>query len=144
MCLTYVKTYIEGKTGHIINGHIPVRFKDGESPMKAGGKLILIDGGMSTTYRKQTGIAGYTLIYNSYGLAITSHSPFESIHVIVEQNLEMMSQRYVVEQVERRMSVEDTDNGKRLLNDIEDLKSLLFLYESGAISEKTDGGNRKR
>ncbi len=135
---------LDPKTGHIINGHIPVRFKDGESPMKAGGKLILIDGGMSTTYRKQTGIAGYTLIYNSYGLAITSHSPFESIHVIVEQNLEMMSQRYVVEQVERRMSVEDTDNGKRLLNDIEDLKSLLFLYESGAISEKTDGGNRKR
>ncbi len=126
---------IDTETGHIINGHIPVKFKDGESPVKAGGKLILIDGGMSTAYRKQTGIAGYTLIYNSYGLAITSHSPFESIDSIVEQNSEMISQKYIVEKVGKRVLVQDTDNGKKLRQDVEDLKNLMFLYESGTISE---------
>lgn len=127
---------VDFKNGHIINGHIPVKFKDGENPIKANGKLILIDGGMSKTYRKQTGIAGYTLIFNSYGLAITSHTPFESIDTIVENNMEMMSQRYIVEKVERRILVRDTDIGKKLLDDIEDLNNLLFLYDSGAISEK--------
>ncbi len=128
---------INHENGHIINGHIPVKFKDGESPIKANGKLILIDGGMSTTYRKQTGIAGYTLIYNSYGLAITSHSPFESIDSIVEQNCEMVSQKNVVEKVNKRLLVRDTDKGKSLLNTIDDLKKLIFLYNSGIISEKT-------
>lgn len=127
---------IKSETGHIINGHIPVKFKDGESPIKAGGKLILIDGGMSCTYRKQTGIAGYTLIFNSYGLAITSHLPFESINSIVEQNYEMVSQKYVFEKVGERLLVRDTDNGKKLSDDIEDLKNLMFLYESGVIPEK--------
>lgn len=128
---------INCETGHIINGHIPVKFKDGESPIKANGKLILIDGGMSTVYRKQTGIAGYTLIYNSYGLAITSHSPFESINSIVEQNCEMVSQKYVVEKVGKRLLVQDTDNGKNLSNTVKDLETLMFLYESGIISKKT-------
>lgn len=127
---------IDPESGHIINGHIPVRFRSGESPVKAGGKLILIDGGMSTAYRKQTGIAGYTLIYNSYGLAITSHSPFESINSIVDTNCEMVSQKYVVESVGRRRLVSDTDNGKRLLDSVEDLKTLMFLYEAGIIAEK--------
>lgn len=127
---------IDCDSGHIINGHIPVKFKDGESPVKANGKLILIDGGMSATYRKQTGIAGYTLIYNSYGLAITSHSPFESINSIVEQNREMVSQKYIVEKVDKRLLVQDTDNGKNLLDSIEDLETLMFLYDSGVIPEK--------
>ncbi len=129
---------INNENGHIINGHIPVKFKDGESPIKANGKLVLIDGGMSTIYRKQTGIAGYTLIYNSYGLAITSHSPFESINSIVEQNCEMVSQKYIVEKVGKRLLVQDTDNGKSLSCNIKDLKTLMFLYESGVISEKTE------
>ncbi len=124
------------KKGHIINGHIPVRFKDGESPIKANGKLILIDGGMSKAYRKQTGIAGYTLIFNSYGLALTSHYPFESIDAIIENNLEMMSQKFVVEKLSRRILVEDTDTGKHLLSDVEDLKNLMFLYDFGTIPEK--------
>jgi len=128
---------INYEDGHIINGHIPVKFKDGESPIKANGKLILIDGGMSTVYRKQTGIAGYTLIYNSYGLAITSHSPFESINSIVEQNCEMVSQKYVVEKVGKRLLVQDTDNGKSLSHTINDLETLVFLYDSGIISEET-------
>lgn len=127
---------IDCKHGHIINGHVPVRFKYGESPVKANGKLIIIDGGMSTTYRKLTGIAGYTLIFNSYGLAITSHSPFESIDSIVEKNQEMMSQKFIVEKAGRRLLVGDTDKGKKLLADIEDLKNLMFLYNSGTISEK--------
>ena len=127
---------IDSKNGHIINGHIPVRFKDGESPVKANGKLILIDGGMSKAYRKQTGIAGYTLIFNSYGLAITSHLPFESINDMIEKNYEMISQKYIVEKVEKRILVGDTDIGKKLLNDIKDLKNLMFLYESGIVSEK--------
>ena len=124
------------KKGHIINGHIPVRFKDGESPIKANGKLILIDGGMSKAYRKQTGIAGYTLIFNSYGLALTSHYPFDSIDSIIENNLEMMSQKFIVEKLNRRILVEDTDTGKRLLDDIDDLKNLMFLYDYGTIPEK--------
>jgi len=127
---------VDCDTGHIINGHIPVRFKDGESPVKANGKLILIDGGMSTAYRKQTGIAGYTLIYNSYGLAITSHAPFESIRDIIEKNHEMMSQKYIVEKVDRRILIEDTDQGKALLENVKDLKNLMFLYDSGVISQK--------
>lgn len=127
---------INSEFGHIINGHIPVKFKDGESPVKANGKLILIDGGMSAAYRKQTGIAGYTLIYNSYGLAITSHLPFESINLIVEQNREMVSQKFIVEQVGKRVLVKDTDNGKNISNTVEDLKNLMFLYESGVIAEK--------
>lgn len=140
ICNKIMKEFnIDYKCGHIINGHIPVRFKDGESPIKANGKLILIDGGMSTTYRKQTGIAGYTLIFNSYGLAITSHSPFESINSIVEKNQEMMSQKYIVEQSNRRLLVGDTDKGKELLADVEDLKNLMFLYNCGTISEKHSG-----
>ncbi len=128
---------INCEKGHIINGHIPVKFKNGESPIKANGKLILIDGGMSTVYRKKTGIAGYTLIYNSYGLAITSHSPFESINSIVELNREMVSQKYVFEKVDKRLLVQDTDNGKRLLNSIKELETLMFLYETGVVSDKT-------
>ena len=128
---------IDHINGHIINGHIPVKFKDGENPIKANGKLILIDGGMSTLYRKQTGIAGYTLIYNSYGLAITAHSPFEGIDSIVEQNGEMVSQKFVVEKTGKRLRVQDTDNGKSLLNTIRDLETLMLFYESGIVSEKT-------
>ncbi len=127
---------INSSDGHIINGHIPVRFKDGESPVKANGKLILIDGGMSKAYRKQTGIAGYTLIFNSYGLAITSHSPFESLYDIVEKNHEMMSQRYIVEKVGKRILIENTDKGKELSSMVDDLKTLIYLFDCGAISQK--------
>ncbi len=125
------------ETGHIINGHIPVKFKDGESPIKANGKLLLIDGGMSKSYSKETGIAGYTLTYNSYGLTITAHLTFESIDEIITNNLEMMSQKHVVEKTPKRVLVRDTDIGRKLLDDIEDLKNLMFLYSSGKLSEKT-------
>ena len=127
---------LEISGGHIINGHIPVKFKMGENPVKANGKLLLIDGGMSKTYRKETGIAGYTLTFNSHGLTLTSHSPFEGIDSIILNNCEMMSQKHIVEKTKRRMMVKDTDIGKKLLSDIEDLKNLMFLYNAGVISEK--------
>ncbi len=127
---------LDEEQSHIINGHIPVKFKEGEKPIKAGGKLLLIDGGMSKTYQKETGIAGYTLTFNSYGLILTSHMPFESVSYILENNLEMTSQKNVVEKTLKRTLVKDTDNGRKLLEDIEDLKKLMFLYNSGVISEK--------
>lgn len=127
---------LDDEQSHIINGHIPVKFKEGEKPIKAGGKLLLIDGGMSKTYQKETGIAGYTLIFNSYGLILTSHMPFESVNYILKNNLEMTSQKNVVEKTLMRTLVKDTDNGRKLLKDIEDLKQLMFLYNSGVISEK--------
>ena len=124
------------KNGHIVNGHIPVKFKRGENPVKANGKLLMIDGGMSKSYRKQTGIAGYTLTFNSYGLILTSHLPFDNVDSIILNNREMMSQKHIVEKAHRRILVKDTDIGKKLLSDIEDLENLMFLYNSGVISEK--------
>ncbi len=127
---------LDSAIGHIINGHIPVKFKMGENPVKANGKLLLIDGGMSKTYRSQTGIAGYTLTFNSHGLTLTSHSPFDGVDSIILNNSEMMSQKHIIEKTQRRMLVKDTDIGKKLLADIEDLKNLMFLYNAGVISEK--------
>lgn len=127
---------LDEEQSHIINGHIPVKFKEGEKPIKAGGRLLLIDGGMSKTYQKETGIAGYTLTFNSYGLTLTTHMPFESVRYIIKNNLEMTSQKNVVEKTLKRILVKDTDNGRKLLADIEDLKKLMFLYNSGVISEK--------
>ncbi len=124
------------QTGHIINGHIPVKFKDGEQPIKANGKLILIDGGMSKTYRKQTGIAGYTLTFNSYGLAITSHYPYESVNDLIENNKEMLSVKYKIQTLENRILVKDTDGGKELLQKVRDLKKLITLYDSGLVLER--------
>lgn len=128
---------LDPKKGHIINGHIPVKYKEGESPIKANGKLLLIDGGMAKSYRDRTGIAGYTLTFNSYGLTLTTHSAFESVDDIINNNLEMMSQKHVVEHSVNRILVGDTDKGKELIDRIEDLKNLMFLYNSGVISEKT-------
>ena len=76
---------LEGEESHIINGHVPVRLKDGESPVKCGGKVLVIDGGFSKAYQKETGIAGYTLIYNSYGLILAAHEPFESTESAIEK-----------------------------------------------------------
>lgn len=127
---------LEISGGHIINGHIPVKFTRGENPVKANGKLLLIDGGMSKTYRNETGIAGYTLTFNSHGLTLTSHSAFDGVDSIILNNCEMMSQKHIIEETQRRMLVKDTDIGKKLLDDIEDLKNLMFLYNAGVISEK--------
>ena len=121
---------------HIINGHVPVRRKDGESPVKCDGKLIVIDGGFSKTYHNRTGIAGYTLIYNSYGLTLTAHEPFESKEAAVSREVDIVSRREAVELSGRRTLVGDTDAGRKMRERIEELKQLIEAYRSGSVLEK--------
>ena len=121
---------LDPKKGHIINGHVPVRIKNGESPVKAGGKLFVIDGGISKAYQKATGIAGYTLIYDSHSLNLAEHKPFiagESEHTPTIRT---------VERLDRRANISDTDKGKELLETISDLRELMQAYRSGAIKER--------
>ena len=118
---------------HIINGHIPVKTIKGENPIKAEGKLLVIDGGYSKAYQKETGIGGYTLVYNSFGLKLVQHEPFESRQKAIEQGIDIISETKVVEHLDKRILVRDTDNGKKLQEQIEDLKELLVAYRKGVI-----------
>lgn len=120
---------------HIINGHVPIKFIKGENPIKANGKLIVIDGGMSKAYRKETGIAGYTLIYNSFGLVLTAHQSFGTVDDVLHNEEEMVSTRFVVESLRKRKLVRDTDIGKELQSNISDLEQLLEMYKSGILKE---------
>lgn len=129
---------LEGENSHIINGHVPVHQKEGESPVKCGGKLLVIDGGFSKQYRSVTGIAGYTLIYNSYGLMLTAHEPFESKEKAVNDCSDIVSRRVAVEHTARRISIGDTDKGVRMKMRIEDLKSLIAAYRDGVLQERDD------
>lgn len=122
---------------HIVNGHVPVKSIDGESPIKCNGKVLVIDGGFSKTYQKQTGIAGYTLIFNSYGLILAAHKPFESTEDAIENESDIVSDGVVVQRVLQRKLVGDTDNGKKIKDTIEDLQLLLKAYRSGLIKEKS-------
>ncbi len=124
-------------TAHIVNGHVPVKSIDGESPAKCNGKVFVIDGGFSKTYQKQTGIAGYTLIYNSYGLILAAHKPFESTEDAIANESDIVSDGVVVQRVLERKLVGDTDNGKKIKENIEDLQLLLNAYRSGLIKEKS-------
>jgi fructose-1,6-bisphosphatase III len=117
----------------IINGHVPVKVIKGESPVKANGRLIVIDGGLSKAYQEVTGIAGYTLIYNSHGMLLAAHEPFTSAKDAYENNVDMISSLTIVEATPRRVLVEDTDIGKKLQSDIDDLKLLLAAYQQGYI-----------
>ena len=127
---------LEPEGAHIINGHVPVKSKDGESPLKCGGKLLVIDGGFSRAYQKETGIAGYTLIYNSYGLILAAHDPFESTEAAIEKESDIHSESRMVKWVPERKCVGDTDIGRELKEKIKDLEKLLNAYYSGAIAEK--------
>ncbi len=127
---------LEGENVHIINGHVPVRLKDGEKPVKSNGKVIVIDGGFSKTYQTKTGIAGYTLTYNSYGLTLSAHEPFVSADEAVRKEMDIVSKREIIEYSDRRVLVGDTDYGKRMERRIEDLKELIHLYQSGAFAER--------
>ena len=127
---------LEGAEAHIINGHIPVEAKKGESPIKCNGKLLIIDGGFSKAYQPKTGIAGYTLIYNSYGLVLAAHEPFESVEKAVQDGSDIVSHTVLVQQVVRRKTVADTDIGKGLKESIHDLEELLAAYRAGTIVEK--------
>lgn len=126
---------IDSRTGHIINGHVPVEQSKGESPVKCGGKLLIIDGGFSKPYHAKTGIAGYTLVSNSHGMRLVSHEYFESVDAAIKQETDILSDSANVETYPRRMLVADTDNGKKLMEDIQDLKKLLAAYRDGEIAE---------
>ena len=120
----------------IINGHIPVEFKKGESPIKCNGRLLVIDGGFSKAYQPKTGIAGYTLIYNSYGFLLAAHEPFVSIAKAVEEGLDIHSDTVLVEHVTKRQMVADTDDGRRIQEEIDELEALLAAYRSGKLVER--------
>ncbi|MPM88296.1 Fructose-1,6-bisphosphatase class 3 [bioreactor metagenome] len=124
------------EVSHIINGHMPVKLKSGESPIRANGKLLVIDGGFSRAYQKATGIAGYTLIYNSYGLLLVSHDPFESTQVAIEEEKDIHSTTMVLEKEVERKRVRDTDDGEKLIAQIKDLEMLLDAYRIGLIKEQ--------
>lgn len=121
---------------HIINGHVPVKVIKGESPVKADGKLIVIDGGMSEAYQKVTGIAGYTLIYNSYGLVLVAHQPFESKQKAIEEETDILSSHMLLAQAESRKLIADTDVGEEIKRQIFELKMLLYAFNRGFIKEK--------
>ncbi|MBC1246679.1 fructose-1,6-bisphosphatase [Listeria booriae] len=123
-------------SGHIINGHTPVKEGKGESPIKANGKMLVIDGGFSPAYQKTTGLAGYTLLYNSFGLQLVSHQPFTSTEDAITQETDILSTRQVIETETERKLVRDTDIGKELLQQIDELKCLLSAYRQGLIKEQ--------
>ena len=121
---------------HIINGHTPVNVKKGESPIRADGKLYVIDGGFCKAYQKATGIAGYTLIFNSHGMKLKTHQPFTSLKNALEENVDIHSDTEIVEEEEERIMVADTDDGIIIRERIKDLKALLKAYRSGLIRER--------
>lgn len=137
ICVKVLKEFgLEGPRSHIINGHVPVKVAKGEQPVKAGGKLLVIDGGFSKAYQSETGIAGYTLIYHSRGLQLVQHEPFQSTQKAIEEGVDIISNRFVLEFTNDRVKVRDTDIGRELIGQIEDLKKLLCAYRSGLIKEK--------
>lgn len=127
---------VMGEHTHIINGHVPVKTIKGENPIKANGKLLVIDGGFSRAYQPETGIAGYTLIYNSHGMQLVQHEPFTSSQNAIEEGQDIKSTTFVVEFNSQRMMVKDTDKGKELMTQINDLQKLLVAYQNGYIKEK--------
>jgi fructose-1,6-bisphosphatase III len=126
---------LDPQTAHLINGHVPVKVKAGESPIKANGKLLVIDGGMSKAYQKVTGISGYTLIYNSYGLVLVAHQAFDSTSKAIETETDILSNITHLEQNPNRKTVADTDGGIGLRRQITDLEMLLAAYRKGLIKE---------
>ncbi|MDE6335680.1 MAG: fructose-1,6-bisphosphatase [Muribaculaceae bacterium] len=127
---------VKGEHRHIINGHVPVRVGKGENPVKANGKLMVIDGGFSKAYHDTTGIAGYTLVYHSRGFELVQHEPFTSAEEAVKNGTDIISINRLVELNSQRVRVRDTDHGKELLGQIEELKQLLYAYRHGFIKER--------
>ena len=126
---------LEGEHCHIINGHVPVKAKKGESPIKGGGKLLVIDGGFSRAYQSTSGIAGYTLIYNSRHYRIVSHQPFAGKWNAVHKNDDIANESVIFEKMETRMRVSQTDEGSELQTRVDDLLLLLEAYRTGAVTE---------
>lgn len=126
---------LDPANSHIINGHVPVKASRGESPIKANGKLLVIDGGFSKSYQPKTGLAGYTLIYNSYGIRLASHEPFESKMKAIKEEKDILSTLELLEEMDNRKHIYDTDKGKELKERVEYLKKLLSAYRLGLINE---------
>ena len=131
VAIKILKSFGLDETGHIVNGHVPVKTLKGESPIKANGRLFIIDGGMSKSYQKSTGIAGYTLISDSVHLTIATHKPFEKGKLNTPETKE-------IETIAKngRLRIKDTDRGKEIMANIEDLKELLDAFRSGLIKER--------
>ena len=127
---------VKGKNRHIINGHVPVHAASGENPIKANGKLMVIDGGFSEAYHKETGIAGYTLVYHSRGFQLVQHEPFQSARDAIQRGIDIKSTTQLVELSAHRMLVADTDKGAELRSQITDLRELLYAYRHGILTEK--------
>lgn len=127
---------MDPEVSHIICGHVPVKAKDGEDPVKCNGHVLTIDGGFSKAYQPTTGIAGYTLISNSYGFVLAAHEPLESAAAAVEKELDIHSSRRVVERVSKRTLVADTDNGAQLKQRVDELEKLIEAYRQGVIAER--------
>ncbi|MBQ1474983.1 MAG: fructose-1,6-bisphosphatase [Ruminococcus sp.] len=129
---------LDPDSAHIINGHTPVRTVKGELPIRADGKLLVIDGGFCEKYHDTTGIAGYTLIYNSHGLRLKTHRPFSSVEEALQDNQDIVSESEIIETRTDRVMVADTDDGKKIQAHIEDLQQLLYLYRCGTILPKKE------
>ena len=127
---------LDTKKSHIVNGHVPVELKKGESPIKCDGKLLIIDGGFSKAYQSKTGIAGYTLVANSHGMRLVAHEPFESMEAAVLHESDIFSDSTVIEVAPVRIRVSDTDIGRELKDQIKQLELLLQAYRDGIIVEK--------
>jgi len=140
VCELLLKEFgLEGPHCHIINGHVPVKAKKGESPVKGGGKLIVIDGGFCKAYQSTSGIGGYTLIYNSNCMRIVAHQPFSGREHAIRENTDIVSHSEVFERMEQRIKVAQTDDGRQLQTQIDDLKQLLQAYRAGAVTEDHNG-----
>ena len=127
---------VKGENRHIINGHVPVHASKGENPIKAGGRLMVIDGGFSEAYHSETGIAGYTLVYHSRGFQLVQHEPFTSARDAIVRETDIKSTTQIVEMSSHRMLVADTDKGEELRTQVADLKKLLYAYRHGILKEK--------
>ena len=128
---------VTGPNRHIINGHVPVHVKKGETPIKANGKLMVIDGGFAEPYHKETGIAGYTLVYHSREFELVQHEPFTNVDDAIREGRDIKSSTQIVATTGHRLHVEDTDRGKELKKQIEDLRELLYAYRHGFIAARS-------
>ena len=139
ICQMLLKEFgLEGSHSHIINGHVPVKARKGESPIKGGGRLIVIDGGFSKAYQPTSGIAGYTLTFGSRYLRIVAHQPFAGKQRALQSNADIDNESDIFERMENRLKVADTDEGKELQERVDDLRDLLDAYRSGAVTENHD------
>ena len=127
---------LDPAVSHIINGHVPVELKKGDTPIRCGGKLLIIDGGFSRAYQGKTGIAGYTLVANSHGMTLVAHEPFESAEAAIRKESDIISDAIIVETAARRIQVADTDIGVELKESIHYLEALLAAYMDGTVAEK--------